>query len=166
MTEFQYPIPLDATMNQKTHPGVHHRTSSYCSRDATPTGAVFGGASAAAASAGGAAPEGWRTTSHRMRPRSCRTPVIVRGGRQQEACGLRILHGFVTEVRHNSPRRDTLLKNVYVAFVLTFSRPGSSRLSRLTANVDLLPQIKWLRFHSRLGYATLIKLFVFTIFER
>lgn len=53
-------VLLNATMTPNTHRGVHHRTRQHCCRDVALTGAVSGEASAAAATAGDAAPASWR----------------------------------------------------------------------------------------------------------
>lgn len=63
-------IPLAATLALDTHLSVHHCTHQQRCCDVTQTAAVSGEASVAAASAGGAAPVGWRSGSRRMRPRS------------------------------------------------------------------------------------------------
>lgn len=112
--------PLNATVTLNTH----HHTIQHCCRAVAQTGAVSGAAFVAAASAGGAAPAGWRTASRWTGPRSCRTPWPVRRGRDPVAYEAQALHSFATEVHHNFPRRGTLLGSeaVCTAFVLIYSR--------------------------------------------
>lgn len=62
---------LSAMMTQNTH-HPRRRMQGHCSRDATQIEAVSGAAFAAAASAGGVVPEGWREATHQARPRTRR----------------------------------------------------------------------------------------------